>query len=134
MWQTIDHDDGGQLAWCDVVIPTDTSRVRVLGELDLHTAPRLERLLDQLRCDGHRQITLDLSGLEFLSAAGLSVFLHTDQELHAVGGRLVLTQPTRTTRRILAITELDTTLNIHPTPPDRDRVPVREHANSGDAR
>ncbi|MGH3828401.1 MAG: STAS domain-containing protein [Pseudonocardiaceae bacterium] len=132
MRQTIDHDDGGQPACFDVVIRTDTSRVRLRGELDLLTAPRLERLLDQLRCDGHRQISLDLSGLEFLSAAGLSVFLHTDQALRTVGGRLVLTQPTRTARRILAITELDTTLNIHPAPPDR--LPVREHANSGEAR
>ncbi|MGH3514753.1 MAG: STAS domain-containing protein [Pseudonocardiaceae bacterium] len=114
MCQAIDHAGGGRSAGFDVVVCADTGCVALRGELDLLTGPRLERLLDRLRRDGHRQITLDLSGLEFLSAAGLSVFLRTDQALHAVGGRLVLTGPTRTARRILAITGLDATLSIQP--------------------
>ncbi|MDQ4092504.1 MAG: STAS domain-containing protein [Actinomycetota bacterium] len=108
--------DVGQLAYFDVVMSTDTARsyVQLRGELDLNTAPRLEQLLDRLRRDGHRQVTLDLSRLEFLSAAGLNVFFRVDQALRAVGGRLGLTRPTPMARRVLAITGLDCTLSIQP--------------------
>lgn len=56
-------------------ILSDRITVQLFGELDMVSAPRLERRLDQLRRDGTRLITLDLSGVEFLTAAGLSVFI-----------------------------------------------------------
>lgn len=127
------NPDTDQLTCLDVVICTDTvgSHVQLRGELDLVTVPGLERLLDQLRRDGHRQITLDLSGLEFLSAAGLGVFFQADQALRAVGGRLVLTRPTRITRRVLEITGLDTTLTIQPA--QRQEMSMMAHVESGQA-
>jgi stage II sporulation protein AA (anti-sigma F factor antagonist) len=107
--------DVGQWVCSDVVISSGTARsVQLRGELDLNTAPRLEQLLDRLRGDGHRQVIVDLSGLEFLSAAGLTVFLRADQALSAVGGQLMLTRPTRMGRRVLAITGLDATLTVQP--------------------
>lgn len=128
MLQTIDQDTD-QSACPDIVITSDTTRsyVRLRGELDQTTAPDLERLLDRLRRDGHRQITLDLSGLEFLSASGLTVFLRTDQALRAVGGQLVLTRPTRMAHRVLAITGLDTTLSIQPV--EREWVSTVDHVD-----
>ena len=116
----------------EVVLSTDPAGayVKLRGELDLATAPDLEQLLDQLRRDGHRQVTVDVSGLEFVSAAGLSVLLGADHALHAAGGRLVLTRPTRMAHRILAITGLDTTLTIsEPT----EWVGIGEYVNPGGA-
>lgn len=126
MYQAIGSDTR-ESACFDVLITTDTARsyVQLHGELDPATAPRLEQLLDRLRHDGHRRITLDLSGLEFLSAAGLTVLLRADHTLRALGGRLLLTRPTRMARRVLAITELDTTLNIQPV--HRPWVPMVDH-------
>ncbi|MCA1695936.1 MAG: STAS domain-containing protein [Actinobacteria bacterium] len=104
----------GRLPCFEVVPSTDTthSRAQLRGELDLTTAPRLERLLDELYRDGYRQITLDISGLEFLGASALSVFVRADQALRAAGGELVLTRPSRMASRILSITGLDATLTI----------------------
>ena len=132
MGQAISQDIG-QFACFDAVISTDTagSRLQLRGELDLTTAPQLARLLDLLRRDGHRQITLDLSGLEFLCAAGLAVLLRADQALRAVGGRLMLTRPTRLARRVLAITGLDATLAIQPA--QREAVLIVVHVGSGQA-
>jgi stage II sporulation protein AA (anti-sigma F factor antagonist) len=104
----------GRLPCFEVTFPTDTTRsyAKLRGELDLATAPRLERLLDELCRDGYRQITLDMSGLQFLGASALSVFVRVDQALRAAGGELVLTRPSRMASRILSITGLDTTLTI----------------------
>lgn len=110
----VDQDTDDRPSSFQAMVSTDTtcSAVKLNGELDLITAPRLQRLLDQLRCAGHRQISLDLSGLEFLCAAALSVFVRIDQALRATGGELILIRPTRMARRILAITALDTQLTI----------------------
>ncbi len=51
--------------------------------------------------------------------------------LRALGGRLLLTRPTRMARRVLAITELDTTLNIQPV--HRPWVPMVDHVTVGGA-
>lgn len=96
------------------------SWVTLTGDLDLASVPHLQRILDQLCRDGYQEVVLDLAGLDFLGAIGLGVFLRADDQLRAAGRRLILHRPRRLTRRVLAITELDTVLSIRPedlTPP-----------------
>ena len=107
------------------------SWVILCGELDLASAPHLQQVLDQLCRDGYSEIVLDLSGLEFLGAAGLSVFHRVDHQLRAANGRLILHRPGHRARRVLAITGLDTVLTIQPATarsltgdPQRTRTPV----------
>jgi anti-sigma B factor antagonist len=104
----------GQSAPFDIVIFQEPGRTTVYlqGELDTSTAPRLQHVLDELHRDGQHRIILDLSQVAFLDAAGMRVFVHTEQVLRTVGGALVLTRPTRMVQRILAITELDAALVI----------------------
>lgn len=90
------------------------SWVALSGELDLATAPHLQQVLDQLCRDGYSEIVLDLSGLAFLGAAGLTVFHRVDHQLRAAHGRLILHRPGPRARRVLAITGLDTVLTIQP--------------------
>jgi anti-sigma B factor antagonist len=104
-----------------VAISSDALRswLFLRGELDLASAPHLHQVLDQLCRDGSLEIVVDLSGLEFLSAAGLAVFHRADEHLRAVCGRLILHRPGRLARRVMAITELDTVLTIRSATPRR---------------
>ena len=86
--------------------------VRVIGELDMLTAPRLERELELLCERGYRQVDLDIGDLTFVAAAGLTVFARSDGRLRAMPGRLRLVGPTPRCRRLLALTGLDETLTI----------------------
>lgn len=97
-----------------VRVSTDTTRAAgsLCGELDLATAPRARAVLDQLRRDGHLDVVLDLSQLEFFSIAGLRMLLRADEEFRAAGGQLTLVNPTPLVRRVLAITELESALTI----------------------
>jgi anti-sigma B factor antagonist len=99
-----------------VQVCSDTSRswVSLCGELDLVSAPHLQQVLDQLCRDGYSEIVLDLSKLEFLGAAGLTVFHRIETQLRAANGRFILHQPPPLARRMLAITGLDTVLTIRP--------------------
>ncbi len=62
--------------------------VRVMGELDLATAPVLETALADLREAGFAQVILDLRQLTFIACAGIHILLTQDAALLACGGRL----------------------------------------------
>jgi anti-sigma B factor antagonist len=99
------------------------SWVTLTGDLDLVSAPQLQRVLDQLCRDGCSEVVVDLTGLDFLGAVGLGVLLRADDQLRATGARLILYRPPRGARRILAITELDTVLTIR----SGELAPSRPH-------
>jgi len=108
---TVRDGDGLTL---DVVGVAPSVRVLVVGELDCRTAPRLVRCLYGLLDSGHRQIDLDLSGVTFVGAAGLTAFREAAFRAGQVGGRARLTAVPAQVRRILAITALDTVVEVQP--------------------
>jgi anti-anti-sigma factor len=92
----------------------DTRVVAVIGELDIATAPRLAKFLTT-----HRPTTstlvLDLSGVTFLSAAGLRVLDRAQQRARADRTSLRIVAASRCVTRVLRITELDRELACYPT-------------------
>jgi anti-sigma B factor antagonist len=53
----------------------DMRTIAVCGELDLATAPALERELQDAQAAGARVIVLDLGGVEFIDSTGLRVII-----------------------------------------------------------
>ncbi|MCW3009875.1 MAG: anti-sigma factor antagonist [Solirubrobacterales bacterium] len=47
----------------------------VTGELDMTTAPRLERAVEDARIDGWRVVVLDLRAVSFMDSSGLHLLL-----------------------------------------------------------
>lgn len=66
------------------------ARVRVRGELDLATAPRLHTQLQALLRAGYRDLDLDLDDVDFCDVAGLNTLLRTHAEAVRAGGGLVV--------------------------------------------
>jgi anti-sigma B factor antagonist len=52
--------------------------VAVRGEVDLATADEVQRVLDELRSEGWRDVVVDLREVEFLDSTGLSLLLTAD--------------------------------------------------------
>lgn len=76
--------------------------------------------LDALQC-GHAQaaldrvdgvVTLDCSGLEYISSAGLGVLLKTQKRLLAAGGKLRLTGVSRHVRDVFMYSGFDQIIEI----------------------
>ena len=69
------------------------ARVRVTGDIDSETAPRLESALSKVLMDGSDELVLDLAEVSFLSSAGLGVLIgiHRDAQRFRVerGNRIV---------------------------------------------
>jgi anti-sigma B factor antagonist len=76
----------------DVVVAlADSHCIAISGQIDLATAPAVEaacRLAAD--CTSASRLDVDLSGVEFCDAAGLSVFVRLAVELRGRGSRLRL--------------------------------------------
>jgi anti-sigma B factor antagonist len=84
--------------------------VSVAGELDLYTAPRLERAL--LEADGASRTTVDLSRTTFVDSTALHVLLVAARRLDAAGAPFVVLAPDPNVRRVFVLTGLDRVLTV----------------------
>jgi anti-anti-sigma factor len=86
--------------------------VRLLGELDMSTAPQLRDELMRLTSEGATEVIVDLSDLAFVDSTGLSVLIAGLKRLRQEGGDMVLRSPNPGTRRVLEITGLTEVFSI----------------------
>ena len=76
------------------------------GELDVVSAPELQRQLSEVLAHPHARVMLDLNGLRFVDSAGVSVLIKAKQTAEANGRTLVLRRPTEQLERVFALVGL----------------------------
>lgn len=72
--------------------------VSALGRIDSNTSGELERVL--LSKGAEPRLVVDLSGVEYVSSAGLRVFLMLARKVKAAGGRLALSSLPPSVRQV----------------------------------
>ena len=77
--------------------------VKLGGRLDAVTAPEAEGYLCDLIDGGETAMAIDLSGVDYVSSAGLRVFLVTAKKLKAASGELSLTGLTGNVKEVIEI-------------------------------
>jgi anti-sigma B factor antagonist len=84
--------------------------LKLHGEIDLESAPELERRLQDL--GAAHDIVLDTSDVQFIDSSGLRVVISAHQHHEAAGTRLVVTNPSDVVTNLLSITGLSDHLNV----------------------
>lgn len=87
--------------------------VLVEGELDMNTAPQLERELEAPLADPGAVLLIDLSRCEFIDSTGIALIVRAWQQLDG-NGRFALCGVGDQVARVLDITGLDSTIPSHP--------------------
>ena len=87
----------------------DDGRVVLEGRLDAAQAPHAQDFLDQVS----DECVLDLAGLEYVSSAGLGVFLRTHKRLMGSGRSLKLVHVNRHINDIFVYSGFDRLFEIH---------------------
>jgi len=85
-------------------------KVVISGRLDAAQAGAAQAFLDQVE----GTVTLDCSGLEYISSAGLGVLLKTQKRLLASGGKLRLAGVNRHLQDIFGYSGFDQLFEIEP--------------------
>ncbi len=71
----------------------DSQRVALAGRLDTHSYDELDRQLAPLLASSIRSLVLDLSGLEYISSAGVRSVFKARKALSARGGKVLVANP-----------------------------------------
>lgn len=96
----------------DACVDGPITSVALFGEVDAATAPELAECLYELTGAGFDEVVVDLTGLEFIDSAGLSVLVGAHKQMRDAGTQLVIASPPPPTRRIFDISGLAGVLTI----------------------
>jgi anti-sigma B factor antagonist len=80
--------------------------VRLIGELDMASAPVLKTELASLAARGVRTVIVDLDQLDFIDSSGLSVLIAGLKRLREGGGTLTIRSPSARAKRVFEIAGL----------------------------
>ncbi len=95
--------------------------VRVLslkGYLDAHTAPRFEAAVEEELRGGRHRLVADCSELDYISSAGLGVFMTFIDEARAAGGDIKLAAIQPKVYQIFDVLGFPALFDIQPTVQD----------------
>jgi anti-sigma B factor antagonist len=85
----------------------DGAVITITGDVDLDTVDVLVDLVNSVATRQPDRIVVDLTGVTFFGAAGVTALLRARDLACAAGGRLLLRAPSEQARWILAVTETD---------------------------
>ena len=90
----------------DVLDTVNPTVLRIVGELEAATAPRLREELVALAEAGETHVVIDLESMTFVDSTGLGALVGGLKRFQAVFGEVVLRSPSPAARKVLDITGL----------------------------
>src|ERR1051326_2246219 len=111
----------------------DGLNVIVKGRLDGYWADHLAKELAEVLREGVHDVRLDLSGVNYLSSAGIGTLVEAYKEFEAIQGSFTVVHPSTPVRTLLTMTKLDALLiaGASPTAPAPAAPLVRQLEHSG---
>ena len=99
---------------CEVEAERGRVRVTPQGELDLATAPEVERRLRELRESGFDHVVLDLRDLVFMDSTGLRVVMREDAAARVDGRTFAVIPGPPAVQRIFEVARVGDQLTFLP--------------------
>jgi anti-anti-sigma factor len=93
----------------------DVLIVKLSGRLDSSTAPSAEDNFTRAIANGVTRIAIDMSGLDYISSAGLRILLVIAKKLQQAKGKVVLFGLVANVREVFTISGFDKIFAIRPT-------------------
>jgi anti-anti-sigma factor len=88
------------------------SEIALSGQLTFEDHEKFRGMIDTLRGQPGRAITVDLGGLDFIDSAGLGLLLLLHEAVGASDSRCALRTPQGQVRRLLAVARFETLVPI----------------------
>ena len=82
--------------------------ITISGRVDSSTAPELEEVLQERMDQGHHNLVLDFSGVNYLSSAGLRAMVSALRTCKGKGGDVRVAEPSERVQEVLELAGLDT--------------------------
>lgn len=92
----------------------DVIVVRVQGRLDAASSPQLEKKLNAIVESGHFKMILNLSGVDYLSSAGMRLMLSVSKKLKHLEGKVVACSLSEDVMDVIKMAGFHQVLEIYP--------------------
>ena len=89
--------------------------LRPLGRIDSSTSSSFEEQCLKLIGSESQKTVIDLSGVDYVSSAGLRALLISAKKAKAIGGALTLCGPQGSVREVISLSGFDSLLGAHET-------------------
>lgn len=89
--------------------------VRVVGEIDVYTAPDFKSAINKVIDSGATKIVIDLTDVSYMDSSGFGTLLGATKRIRPKGGAISLIGCSEAIERMLKITRLDTIFGMYPT-------------------
>ena len=84
--------------------------LEITGRLDTTTAPNLEPVVNELSEDA-RELIFDMSGVEYISSAGIRVLLGAYKKMNSKNGKMRIEKANDMVREVFSMTGFSEMLN-----------------------
>jgi anti-anti-sigma factor len=89
------------------------SVVRVQGEVDAATAPRMGETVNRL-LERRQRVVLDLQHVDFMDLHGLAVMIRATRRVRSDGGSFTIARPSFSVRRLVELVHAEGEIRILP--------------------
>jgi len=89
-----------------------SARLKVIGDVTIHTSPKLREQLKPLLAEDVREVRVQLDEVEFMDSSGIATLVEGLQWSRASGGRFVLCGLHENVRDVLSLSKLDSVFDI----------------------
>ena len=86
--------------------------LRVMGDVTIHTSPRLREQLKPLFSAQMKEVHVALDGVDFMDSSGIATLVEGLQWGRLTGGRFVLSGLRKNVRDVFSLAKLDTVFEI----------------------
>lgn len=90
----------------------DVLIVRPKGRFDALSSPMVEKKVFEFIRGGHQRLLMNLSGVDYLSSAGMRMLLSISKKLKTLSGKLVLCGMTQSVLEVLKMSGFDQILEV----------------------
>ncbi|BDD11024.1 anti-sigma factor antagonist [Fulvitalea axinellae] len=92
----------------------DVLTLKIFGEVDASSSIYLDKAIQQALDNNHKKIMADLSGLEYISSAGLGVFMSYIEDFKNESVEFVIFGVSENVKNVFGILGLDSLMTICP--------------------
>lgn len=93
----------------------DVVVMRVTGRLDAASSPQLEKQINSIIDAGHFKLVLNLTGVDYLSSAGMRLMLSVSKRLKNLEGKVVVCHLNDEVLEVIKMAGFTQVLEIYPT-------------------
>jgi anti-anti-sigma factor len=86
--------------------PVDCPELLVSGRMDGYWSRHLEEALNEMMREGIHRVKVNLSQTTYISSAGIRVLVHAFKEFSAVGGSILVVEPSAPVQKVLDLAGL----------------------------